>query len=82
MNDNGQILEKLVKMRIPLGDEQYTGPWNSNDSKWTNDFKVQSNFTNESDRFFYIPISDFKEIFDEFTVAWGSKDSLSQLTEK
>jgi hypothetical protein len=64
-------------MRIPIGDEDYTGPWNSNDRKWTNAFKEQSNFTKESDRYFFIPLAEFKETFDEFTAAWGSKASLS-----
>ena len=83
INDNGQILEKLIKMRIPIGEENYEGPWNPNDKRWTEDFKTQSNFTeDEKERIFYIPISNFKEIFDEFTATWAQKDSLSQLTQK
>lgn len=31
IHENDQVLEKLIKMRIPIGDETYEGPWNFND---------------------------------------------------
>lgn len=39
LQKDGRSYQKLVKMRNPWGREEYTGPWNDEDSKWTADFK-------------------------------------------
>lgn len=32
--------EKLLKVMNPWGKEKYTGPWNDNDSRWTDAYKA------------------------------------------
>ena len=39
LQQNGQSVQRLLKMRNPWGVEQYSGPWNDLDTKWTDDFK-------------------------------------------
>lgn len=61
---NGNEIEQLVKLRNPWAKEKYTGPWNDNDSNWTEEFFNQVNHTNNDDGVFFMPMINYKEGFD------------------
>ena len=47
----------------------YNGPWNDNDSRWTDDFKKQAKMTvDKFDGFFYLPVEDYKKAFRNLVV--------------
>jgi len=36
---SGNSVVKLLKIRNPWGREEYNGPWNDNDSRWTDHYR-------------------------------------------
>ena len=58
LTKDGQPYEKLVKLRNPWAKEQYSGPWSDNDSRWTENFKEQTNLVSANDGIFYMALSD------------------------
>ena len=55
---NGQ---RLVKLRNPWGTEQYTGPYNDNDTvNMTAEVKAALNYVSANDGVFFMRIEDFK----------------------
>ena len=42
LKKGGKVVQQLIKLRNPWGKENYTGPWNDNDTKWTADYKKQA----------------------------------------
>jgi hypothetical protein len=56
-------------MRNPIGQEEYTGPWNNEDDSWTNDFKSQAKFE-KSQGFFYMTVEDFKQAFQNYDITY------------
>lgn len=60
---------QLVKVMNPWGAEKYTGPWNDNDSRWTDAYKRQVNLVVADDGIFYMPLSVFRSAFATTQVA-------------
>ena len=60
----------LAKVRNPWGKEKYKGPWNDNDSRWTDDFKQQANLTVADDGIFWMPYKNFVKFFSKADVAF------------
>lgn len=53
-DSNGQTAHTLVKMRNPWNSEHYNGPWNDNDSRWTDDYKRQVDLKQTNDGIFWM----------------------------
>lgn len=75
LQQNGKSYQKLFKVRNPWGKEEYTGPWNDRDPKWTDDFKKQAKFVkNRYDGFFHMPVKDFKEQLYRMDITYYKDD--------
>jgi len=62
-------VEHLIRLRNPIGQEEYTGSWNNKDTKsWTSEFKKQIHSV--SDGSFYMALKDFKKAFQNFDIAF------------
>lgn len=73
--DNGEIEEQLIKLRNPIGQEEYTGLWNNFDKiRWTESYKKQANLSKSLDGngagFFYMDVSSFKKAFQNYDVTY------------
>ena len=56
---------KLVKLRNPYGNCEYSGDWRDSSDKWTPEIKKQCDFKGESDEgIFYMPYKLFLEYYD------------------
>ena len=56
---------KLVKLKNPYGNNEYTGDWSDYSDKWTPELKKQCDFKEEGEEgIFYFPYRDFLEYFD------------------
>lgn len=55
-------VHKLVEMRNPWGTEKYSGEWR--DSNLSEDTKTKLGHTNANDGKFYVPIEDYKRLFN------------------
>jgi hypothetical protein len=49
----------LAKLRNPWNKENYKGPWNDNDSRWTSSLKRQVNLVKANDGAFWMPYDSF-----------------------
>jgi hypothetical protein len=54
---------KLLKMRNPWGQKEWTGPWSDNSSLWTDDLREELGSTAEEDGVFFITYSDYVSHF-------------------
>lgn len=61
-------------MRNPWGSETYTGPWNDQDTQWTEEFQAQVNHIRADDGTFYIPLDNFRNAFTWYNIAMYSDD--------
>lgn len=68
LKKGGKVVQQLIKLRNPWGKENYTGPWNDNDTKWTADYKKQAGLTIADDGIFHIPLEDFKIAFTSYDI--------------
>jgi len=59
----------LVKIRNPWRSEQYRGPYNDKDRRWTSDLKKAANLESANDGIFWIPKEDFVKAFDVLEVS-------------
>ena len=57
------IDEKLIKLRNPWGDFEWTGDWSDNSSNWTDPLKKQLGWTSEDDGTFWMSFNDFCHYF-------------------
>lgn len=58
--------ERLVQLRDPWGQENYSGPWNKEDKqKWTDDIKAK---LKNDEGYFFMPFDLFKKTFNKYTV--------------
>jgi hypothetical protein len=49
----------LIKVMNPWGSDEYTGPWNDEDSRWTAEYKRQVDLVvDDADGIFFIPLID------------------------
>jgi hypothetical protein len=50
---------RLLKLRNPWGQGEWTGAWSDKSPLWTDDLREQFNVKTENDGCFYIPLADY-----------------------
>lgn len=61
-NDKGSVVNQLIQLKNPIGQEEYTGPWNNlDDKRWTSELKKQASSTERGS--FFMDLKDFKKAF-------------------
>ena len=58
----------LVKLRNPYGKDEYTGAWNRDDPKWTDENKELAELDKAKYGIFFIPMDVYMECFATYTV--------------
>ena len=76
------VLHRLVKMRNPWGTERFSGPWNDDDERWTDEFKKQAKLKKANDGIFYMAVKDFKKAFTVYNIAHYSNWHTSKINVK
>ena len=63
---------KLVRCRNPWGREDYSGPWNDQDTaNWDPAIQAQVHFVNDKDDgIFYVPLAVYKEEFESTSISY------------
>ncbi len=67
--DTGSGIEKVVKLRNPWGNFEYSGDWSDYSSKWTDELKIKYDFYKKNDGIFYMGYNDFTQYF--LTMGFG-----------
>jgi hypothetical protein len=62
VNDNGHLI-RLLKLRNPWGDKEWTGAYSDGDSHWTAELIQKLNVVFDNDGVFYIELHDFMTEF-------------------
>ena len=57
------VEEKLIKLRNPWGDFEWTGDWSDQSANWTPEIKKQLNYQEENDGSFWMSFLDFCHYF-------------------
>lgn len=70
----GEIEHRLYLLQNPWRFEQYIGPWNDKDPRWTENYKSQAPWEDLDDGKFFIDISTFKEYFLYFLIQYHRDD--------
>ena len=55
--------EKVIKLRNPWGNFEFTGDWSDYSSKWTDELKKKYEFNKKNDGVFYMSYNDFLKYF-------------------
>ena len=61
--DTGTAVEKVVQLRNPWGNFEYSGDWSDYSSKWTDELKIKYEFNKKNDGIFYMAFDDFTQFF-------------------
>ena len=61
--DTGKAVEKVVKLRNPWGNFEYSGDWSDYSSKWTDELKEKYEFNKKNDGIFFMAYDDFMQYF-------------------
>ena len=61
--------ERVVKLRNPWGNFEYSGDWSDYSSKWTDELKKKYGFYKKNDGIFFMAYNDFTQYF--LTVGFG-----------
>ena len=62
--------ERLIKLKNPWGDTEFTGEWSDYSKKWTPELKKQCDFVEENeDGIFYMSFKDFMKYYMLFDIA-------------
>ena len=67
--DTGSGVEKVVKLRNPWGNFEYSGDWSDYSSKWTEELKKKYDFYKKNDGIFFMGYNDFTQYF--LTMGFG-----------
>ena len=67
--DTGSAIEKVLKLRNPWGNFEYSGDWSDYSRKWTEELKRKYEFYKKNDGIFYMGYNDFTLFF--LTVGFG-----------
>lgn len=59
---------KLVKVYNPWGKEEYDGPWNDKDRRWTSSYKARVNLDATDNGAVWMPLDVFRASFDGYHV--------------
>ena len=57
----------MITMRNPWAGEEYSGPWNKKDKRWSPE--MQKQIANMDPSVFFLPMSYFLKHFDTFAIA-------------
>jgi len=80
LKKDGKTVKRLIKMRNPWGRERYNGPWNDEDSQWTDDFKKQAGLSVDlNDGVFHIPLEDYTKAYENIGIVHYQNWVRSQL---
>jgi hypothetical protein len=60
--------ERILMIRNPWGQQEWTGDWSDNSSKWTPELKAQLNWESSDDGRFWMSIEDFCHYFSNVTI--------------
>ena len=63
MDSNGEDA-RIVCIRNPWGNFEWSGDWGDESDKWTEELKTELNITTENDGTFWMDIEDMKKYFD------------------
>ena len=55
--------EKVMRLRNPWGNGEYTGDWSDSSKKWTSDLKKKFNFVKKDDGDFYMAYEDYLKYY-------------------
>ena len=55
--------EKVIKLRNPWGNFEFSGDWSDYSSKWTEELKIKYEFNKKNDGTFYMSYNDFLKYF-------------------
>lgn len=56
--------DKVIKLRNPWGEFEWTGNWSDKDKRWTEELKKKYNYqANENDGIFWLPLEDYFKNF-------------------
>ena len=61
--DTGTTVEKVVQLRNPWGNFEYSGDWSDYSSKWTDELKIKYEFNKKNEGIFYMAFDDFSQYF-------------------
>ena len=61
--DTGTAVEKVLQLRNPWGNFEYSGDWSDYSSKWTDELKIKYEFNKKNDGIFYMAFDDFSQYF-------------------
>ena len=67
--NTGSGVEKVVKLRNPWGNFEFSGDWSDYSSKWTEELKKKYDFYKKNDGIFYMGYNDFVQYF--ITLGFG-----------
>lgn len=56
---------RLVKLRNPWGEKEWTGDWSDNSNRWTPELKEQLSVENKDDGIFFMQYEDFIKYFSD-----------------
>jgi calpain-15 len=68
IKDKSGQLVKLVKLRNPWGQGEWTGDWSDNSSLWTPELRAKLNVEKKDDGSFYICYEDFLKYFSDVQI--------------
>jgi hypothetical protein len=69
VDEMGNLVARLIRIRNPWKQDSYTGPWNDADTRWTTFLKSQVPFANNAnDGYFFMQVEDFMIGFNYFQV--------------
>lgn len=60
---------ELVKMRNPWGVEKYNGPYNDNDTRWSDALKAEVNLVSADDGIFWMELEGFQYVMSSLEIA-------------
>lgn len=66
---------KLLKLRNPWGQKEWTGAWSDNSSLWTDDLREELGSSVEDDGIFFIPYKDYVRHFATTSICVNSDSS-------
>ena len=75
--NNGIEREKLLKLRNPWGDAEFSGDWSETSSKWTEELKEKLNYSDKKDGDFFISFDDFINYYGTMGIVKLHEDYLS-----
>jgi len=61
-------LERILEIRNPWGEQEWTGDWSDKSDKWTPELKKELGWENSDDGRFWMPIKDFVNFFSNVTI--------------